>query len=267
MDIYSAQKQIDKILIYLKSLQAEKQTSTMYSSTRNRLNRISNSCIEASSIVADILADACSRQSNSNAHGNSEPIRLDSDVEPLRLKRKDRSYILHKYDKVIQGLSYESSSVVSNCINILKKWFNLRFIKCTKNFYYNISKLPMWIRNIVISYGQSIYEGSDEKLIADFDNWFVDVSNGANQYAVPYCVYRLEDGLSESDVSLTTAVLWDILYDCGLNQLSTNDINVPRLRLDSSTVYNVCDKVNPAVLDEYRHYSCDSSILSYCKLN
>jgi hypothetical protein len=264
MDIYSAEKQLNKVVAYLTDLEQTKQKSSMYSCTRSRLERIGSLCKRASTTVDSLL--------NLNVNISRNPIIADvrhvsnAPISTGQLTRKQRSYVLHRYSEAISSLNCIDSESISICISLLQRWFNVRFMTFSKNFYYNIGKIPMWIRNIVLVYGRSIELNQQSSFVTEFTDWCNNVGGPGKQYAVPYSVHSLESSLDSSDVDLISVVIWDILYDGGLNSLSNEDIQLCNLGLSATAIYDLCDEINPAVLDNYRHYSSDSSILSCCKL-
>lgn len=264
MDIYSAEKQLNKIVAYLVDLEQTKRNSTMYSCTRSRLERISSLCAKASTTVDNLLSSSA----NISRDLPITDIRQVSNAPtPIgQLTRKQRSYVLHRYSDAISNLNCIDIESISICISLLQKWFKVRFMTCSKNFYYNIGKIPMWIRNIVLVYGRSIKLNQQSSFVTEFSDWCNNVGGPGKQYAVPYSVHDLESSLNSSDVDLISVVIWDILYDSGLNSLSNEDIQLCNLGLSATAVYDLCGEINPTALNNYRHYSWDSTILSCCKL-
>ena len=96
-----------------------------------------------------------------------------------------------------------------------------------------------------------------------FDEWCNSLmyAESRDRHAVPYCIYEFDKNPSGEMMTLTGAVLWDMLMDHGLLGISS-ELRNSDLYLDPSAIYNLCDSIAPEVLDNYRNYKSDDTIKS-----
>ena len=93
--------------------------------------------------------------------------------------------------------------------------------------------------------------------------WLLSIGPGMD-YAIPYEVYQLDNYLESSKMTLTAVVIWDILLDCGLRDLCADSSS--EFYPSEDCVYSLVGSLNSSVMDPYKHYKFDKSILSYCNL-
>lgn len=143
---------------------------------------------------------------------------------------------------------------VSCCANLLWYWFNNRFIINGRadGFVYNMKRFPIWIRDIVILYGNAIHDKSYHKFDQTFRSWVDRLSSSDCKYAVPFEVYDFGKSIDASKLTLDAVVLWDILVDSGLSEICTQSTDDPYL--STYSVYDLCSKLNPELLNDYRNY-------------
>ena len=186
-----------------------------------------------------------------------------------RITSEYRIQTLLKYEQVIKSTSlsdipYEG---VRNCSKLIWLWYEARFSHSSElhpNFRYNIRRLKDWLLSIVILYGKYHESGDTYKYIQMFHSWINDLDKPKyDKYAVPYEVYSVSRNVSSSDLTLTSLVIWDVLKDFGYSELfKFGGELVPK----EEDIYDICADKNPSVLDRYRNYQFDRSIISECNL-
>lgn len=185
------------------------------------------------------------------------------------LSGDDRKYIFRTYRKVLQSLSPDFMSIeVQQCIEMLQKWFDIRFIKYghAKNFKYNIRKFPDWVMHFVLVFGKYLVSHKMSEFIESFNKWCNDVTSGNSPYVFPYEIFKLEFNISQDDISLCSAVLWDILINCGLKGLCT-DAKLKCAKLSEYAITDIIDNLDDSILDDYIPNSFDSKLLQSCNIH
>ena len=184
-------------------------------------------------------------------------------VTSISPSSKQKKYIIRSYGDALRKLpdklvNYPDAKL---CSELLWKWYRIRFFESqSPDFHYNIKNLPIWLRNIVLTFGSHLEDGTIDKFCEDFEGWLSSVQqSGSKQskYSVPYEVYALDITIKTSDVSLTSVVLWEILYENGLQSLS--DPKLETCALQSETMYNLCTKYNPDIMEQYEYYENSKS--------
>ena len=177
--------------------------------------------------------------------------------------RSSKKIAFRKYAQVLQDLSATSGSfkypAITSCAKLLWNWFSNRFVNLPKNskFKYNMTKFPTWIRDFVVLFGKSIRDNTYLDLCSKVSAWVDDISDSAespsNMYAIPFELFDFERNMKSDDMSLEAIVLWDILMDNGLSELCTTTRD--DLYLKEDAVYDLCELLNPGVLDSYVDYT------------
>lgn len=280
LDIYGAQKHIEKLLNYVQGLRDSQ--PNMYGKSKDRLKYIANMCIEIVEDISyliedeslsaddilefgssknDIIDEALdSMQDQLNqlrqfVNGNPQTLNKDSSVneEPKTNKRtviRDYKTTLSRLATADTGFEY-----ANRCSQLLWRWFDSRFLHNSKesNFRYNMRRFPNWICDIVVLYSKSIRDGTLTTFENDFNDWIgsISTSDATSKFAIPYEVYRFDKSPELSDVSLDAAVMWDILLHNGLSDLcKPNSVYY----ISSDLVYSKCEDVNIQCLDDYEDY-------------
>lgn len=286
MDIYSAQKSMDRLLSYLK--ETEESKPYMYQKSKLRYRDLANTCLQVIQTISAILQEESltTDQYEFDASGQGQvivsmqqelsnlasfmhvdhPVSVVSDVH---LTVKEKKEAIHKYATVLSTLASSSdvsySTVVSDCCKLLWCWFDTRFLsasKCDPSFRYQVKKLPDWIYSIVIAYSESILEDRRKSFISEFYLWCRNLyTDKGSKYAVPYDVYQVYK--TQSCVSLTSVVLWDVLLDAGLKEVCNNS-KAPYV--SDTAIYDMCSKFNPSELDDYKDFKKYPDLLLQCKL-
>ena len=134
--------------------------------------------------------------------------------------------LIHEYANVL-------SRAPNNCINtyakecsqIINKWFETRFLKCTKSFKYSVKYIGKWIQAIVFGYGKALNDGkfAVERYINDMYTWINKLHHTNNKYPLPYHVYQLVKEVPEDYAVRDTLILWDMLLNSGYHKICKND--------------------------------------------
>lgn len=166
-----------------------------------------------------------------------------------------RRYVVHCYGRVLQKLSenpeLDGLSNYKRCAQLLWKWYETRFFTVKgSNFRYRVDQIPVFVRNIILLFGKNIENNTVDTFCNYFDSWIESVQLGNSEfscYAVPYSVFQLNKTIKPDDITLTANMLFDKLYDCGLNKLSIDELG--NAALMGSAMYNLCDKYNPQLME------------------
>lgn len=278
MDIYSAENHVKKLLSYIQDLDANR--PNMRQPSINRLTEIANSCSTIIHIIGSILQDEMLSQECEEFESPSAKIvettvsSIEGELNSLKrftgqsktrsISPADCKLVIRTYGQVLRRVSevdlgYDS---VNRCSDILWSWFNSRFFLNTNpQFKYDVYNVHNWVRDIVVSYSSSLVSGDADRFISEFTNWCKSLSTSptGNRFALPYPIYRVGQSPNVSDATLTSAVIWDILLDGGLNALCTTDPFDPYLNADS--VFQFCVSLYPESLNDYVDYKQDSRVL------
>lgn len=288
MDINSAELQVNRLLTYVKELADS--SHKMYGKSKTRLRDVATTCSEVVRIISVILEEqslASPEESEFTQPVNSDITDLLNGMQselnrlkafvaapsatpasPNNVSAVSRKQAINDYNSVLSSLSCASIDIpiARNCAQILSRWFDVRFVQRSQNanFHYNIRRLSEWLRDIVIVYGYNVSIGNEDRFIAMFDEWCMNVqSDQDNTYAVPYFIYLFNRDQDPQQITLTAVVLWDILLDNGLSRLCTNTID---LYPSEDSVYRLCGQFNPSILDAYVDYKTNPAILTRCNL-
>lgn len=295
MDIYGAQKSVQKLLEYIQSLSDSE--SRMYKTTKNRLKDVASTCQEVIHTISRILEDEVLQNDTSEFSTITDPnvvcmldtmqTELDQlrrftsarsgmsnnakSLQPSKLKisSNSRKKIVSYYGSVLSKVAQSNTTypIISDCAKLIWNWFDARFFKSANintGFRYNIRRIPSWICDIVIVYSKHIDNRTTANFITEFNSWCMSLCNSTNtcKFAVPYDIYQVDTNATASDMSLTAVVIWDMLLDMGLSTLCNLDpLNVS---LSDEAIYALCGQLNPRLLDNYRNYKSDPTILLEC---
>ena len=188
-------------------------------------------------------------------------------VQPCKCKI-DRKSVMLEYKSVLKSMSdqYIEFPQIADLCKLLYNWFDCRFyksIKTSKDFRYNIRRIPIWICDIVAVYGNYINKSQESEFLHNFNQWLYDISDNGSRFAIPYEIYQF-DISTHKNISMTSVIIWDILLDLSMNKLC--NLENPEVCLSDDMLYNLCMKHSPHNLDSYKHYKVDPSILTTCKL-
>lgn len=277
---------MDRLLSYLKTI--EESRPYMYNKSKLRYKDLAATCREVVDVISSILqedalyvdeeefdSDFSKDIATSVTDMQTELSRLASfvsskkkDSAEMNLTVKDKKEAIHNYATVLSSLASTSlsgcSPAVSDCAKLLWYWFDIRFLQSAKydpGFRYQVKRIPEWIYYIVVAYSVSIQNRTSDQFILRFHAWCNSLSGETkNRYAVPYEVYKISK--SPECVNLTSVVLWDILLHVGLNKLCS----AKEPYLCETFIYDLCSKVNPSALDDYKDFRQYPDVLSISKL-
>lgn len=291
MDIHSAKNSVNKLLAYIEGLSEEQ--PRMYAKSKERLKEIADNCNQVVAIISDILQEELLQEEESEEFSSGSviaPILEDMEcqiskvqqfndsmadipssevatpldasankTEQTALSLNVRKKVFAKYTSCLSQLpkSTLGYAFANRCAKLIWTWFETRFYITIPNstFKYSMRKFPEWIQGIVVMYGKAIHDNNVAQFERDFRVWIDSIINtdARNRYVVPYPVYQFCKKHDPGDLTLDAVVLWDILLDCGLDTLCTNDKQ--DLYLDQYSVYNLCDSINSSVLENYADYA------------
>ena len=287
VDINGAQKTIKKLLEYVQSIADE--NPLMYSKSKDKLRDVATTCTEVVSLISAILQDKILEYDSSEFESGS-PVDsvLDNIQDQITKLRKfagsentldaakvtsdsttvNRKQLLFNFKQVMK-LNVDKVSgmdVVDECSKLLWNWFEVRFVTTlhSSQFKFNIKRIPLWIRDIVILYGNAVNKNCRYEFTSEFYSWLdaLPHSDGVNKFAVPYEVYLFDRTPDPASLCLEAVVLWDVLLSGPLSQMCKK--NNPYY-LDPDAVYTLCDKLNPSCLDLYSDFRYHPEMLEKLK--
>ena len=283
MDIYSAEIQINKLLNFVKGLSDSK--SKMYQKSKDRLKELANTCNQVIVVISDILQDEALIVDENEEFGGSDTTDFNSVLNSmedqiselrqfLNSPRPSESPIsttsakkraLFAYKHCLSTLAHSNILVTEaeDCVQLIWNWFNRRFLEGPENFRYNMKKIPIWIRDIVILYGYHLENKTSGEFRSELESWIETISPD-NRYAVPYDVYSMNKSPDPNKMTLSSVVLWDILLDYGLRDLCCDPSS--ELYPTEDCVYSRVGSLNSEVMNPYQNYMYDQSILAKCNL-
>lgn len=282
MDIYSAESAVQKLLTYVQELRDK--NPRMYLKSKKRLRELSSSCAEVIDLISDLLKDEVLSSEEveefSDSEGSdiqkvlsaaSDKLKKVSSQNQFTQSRKSTSLtfnaeqkrkIVKQYKKVLTDgamCGIEESGLASNVSVLLSKWFNSRIVPTNRQksgFLFNVANFPKWIQAIVAVSGNSIETGTYQDLMSEFDTWIEELDTC--KYPLPKSVQAfIRDEYHY--VSLTSVVLWDLLYSSYLHNLSS--FNEVVVNLGDEDMFNMCQARSPNLLAEYVDYHYDPSII------
>ncbi len=283
MDIYNAEIQVNKLLNYVKSLSDAK--PRMYQKSKDRLKELASTCNQVVSIIAEILQDETLLNDQDEFGGanvndfNSVLNSMEDQISELRqflsvprtttptsdsTSNSAKKQAMSVYKQCLSSTAQSDIPVVEaeDCSKLLWCWFNARFLESSGTFKYNIKRIPGWIRDIVVLYSYHFEVDTLDSFKSSFYTWIASIANG-NNYAVPYEIYTFDKNPDASKLTLTSAVIWDILLDYGLKNLCNNSSD---LYPSEDCVISLVETLNSSIIDPYKHYMYDHSILEQCRL-
>lgn len=165
-------------------------------------------------------------------------------------QRYNSSTVL-KYSTILQTSSnldfgYEE---INQCAKLVNMWFQARIPKNAKNsdFRYNVNQLPLWISQIIITYGYYLEQGKVYDLEQEFISWSNEIKEDPhNIYRVPYCVYNTCRSDNRECFTLSAVLIFDILVEkCYYSLLDM-------VKYDGDNVVSLVRKNNPALSNAIR---------------
>lgn len=288
MDIYSAEIAVKKLLNYVQSVSDADQT--LYKSSKQRLQNVSNMCSEIIKLVSDILesemlsTDCQEFESNVDEVIRNNVSDLGSDLNRLQkftdneqtnllddanlLSSTEKRKIVTTYgNQLKRGKAMSCGySLVDRCAEIIWRWFNARIFTKYSNappFRYDVRRFKDIIYSFVIVYGYHIENNTHDEFYNEVNEWIdsLSTSSESNKWIAPYSVYQVEKNQVEyfsKYANSTAAVIWDILVD---NQYKCLCVPSNDFYLDSYGVWKKLEAFNPDVLDNYVNYKEDNNIV------
>lgn len=281
MDIYSAQSHVNKLLKFVEELADTR--PRMYEKSRERLRELASTCDRVIQVISNLLQEEIlNNDSDSEFEGDAEDLNaflnsyydsmqnqisqlkkfIDVKSEETKVTSSSKRRAFNEYRKCLTSLKMTNITAVDDLEDIISRWFTIRFTgDKVENFRYNIKRFPEWLRDIVILYGYYIHQDRRQEFLGEFNRWLNDLENTSknDNFAVPYMVYEFNRDAEPRKLTLDAVIIWDMLLDSGLRSLCNQGVR--DLYPEENCVYNVCDKLNPDVLDAYRDYNLHPSVL------
>ena len=217
--------------------------SKLYAKTKDKYRVLALSLLDAVDKITDILeidsladiddaefddsSDADLSLSDAIDHTRDRIASYTSFVSPTHITESSNANkdTIRCYGNVIECASKTALSCTeaTECLRLLDRWFQARFSNRTSsNFRYNISMIPNWISDIIISYGKYQSEGRSSDFIAMFDEWLKNVDKC--NWALPYKVHQISKSHDPTDYTMNAVIIGDIIMDEALYPL-TEDQN------------------------------------------
>lgn len=280
MNIQSAEKQITKLLEYVKTIYNE--NPNMYNKSKQRLANIAQTCNEVVSLISEILESEILFKSETHEFSDSldstvtgSILSMESSLSQLKqflmyhgidstasstndenlesiVVKNHNSQTVNIVDRYISILSKDTDALdtsIRDLIDLLLLWLNARF-KCYSHcFNYTNLELANWIRDIVIIYAYYIETSNTSSLLQTFHTW-CDSLKPECTYGVPYIVYSLKRERAYTKyLTFSSLIIWDALLDFGLDELCTILIDDGYLSEDS--IYQLCEFYKPELIANY----------------
>lgn len=279
MDIYTAEIQIERLLKYVTDLAASH--PTLYAKSKVRWQGVADKCEQISDKISELAGPGLtgkdlSDQYMSDIQQSSNSFSLSKDARPTlntnKIPKDHRKSVMSKYITVLSEMYATSTGYieVDQCIELLYNWMSTRFFSSIRQgveFRYNIRRICYWLYDIVIVFGKHLDNGTLSEFLSEFEEWCEGICQSSNttQFAVPYEVYKVNRNIESEDITLSAAVIWDVLLDHGLSQLCQKDTY--GLFPEENGIYNICVQHSPDVLDKYVNYKLDESVMHLCKIS
>lgn len=238
IDVKSAKAHLDKVKNYIIDIVSS--DKTIYSKTLNQIVDIQRCCKEISDMITRDILEA-------NSNSLSDDL---TDIQRCMMILENMKSTQHSLDQL------------DECIGILHSWFSKRIVQLdpnTSSFRYRESQISSWIERIVIAYGNSVYDDTQTMFLSSFNTWCDSLSTKDIKYPLPYCVHEQATKVPAGNISLTSLVLWDMLWDNGFQKITKSSDSA--IVIKSDMIYENCLKYNPYVLTIYSRYDEDSSVL------
>lgn len=165
------------------------------------------------------------------------------------------------------------SDVVDQLFEILQSWWKVcpgQPMDTPENLRYTsgVDKLPSYFLGIVGCYGNNLEHQSLDLFLNNFHIWInerLDFSDDSarRRFPVPFDVINFVR--NNVPVSLTSVVLWDVMYNSCFYKLS--DVPDSRSNLSADMMMRQAECASPAVLYNYKDYMKDPDMTILSRLN
>lgn len=249
MDVYSAKVTLNRMIEFVK--QSSSSSTKMYGKTKDRFLDIRSTCYELideiDKLVGVKFTDA-----------TVLPDVQDTEIVDHAVAHT-KSQVIANYHVVLKNIAGTRSGYheVDALAHTLVKWYEARFIKGGEadNFKCNTKYMGHWILITAIGYGNALEAGTGKEYLSSINTFAEDLEQdfSSSKYVLPWDIYKSIKDLSGQSVSLTGAVIWDVLYDIGLHMLD------PRCSLSympqgsAKTLYDARPDDAPYYYSDYKH--------------
>lgn len=268
LEIYPSEVAAKKILAHLEKMLEEK--PKVYKKTILRYKKLAellmmcldkiNKFIESETLLSsdDTEFDELSKPVDDNIESFKEANsirRITNNLEDFdnlhTSGQQFNSSSILKYSTILQtgsnlDFGYEE---VNQCAKLINQWFQARIPKNSKDsdFRYNINQIPLWISQIIITYGYYFEQGKVYDLEQEFNRWCKEIKEDShNVYRVPYCVYNTCRSDKRECFTLSAVLISDLLTEkCYYSLLNLVNDN-------SNTVISIVRENNPGLTNAIR---------------
>lgn len=254
MDIYTAQSAADRLL---KFIQAESSsTNKKYGKSLDRFQVLESTC----QAIVEELHTYLGLKFSPSAVENIVPAPDTSPSSEIHGGPKHtKSQVIANYHVVLQKIANTRSGYheVDAFTNVLKQWYEARFIAQGESpeFKCNTKYMGKWILRVAIGYGNALESGKGKDFLSAIETFSENLAQdfATSKYVLPYDIYQATKDVSGESVSLTGAVIWDILYDLGLNVLHPEQSDSYLPRDAAKQLYDARPDDAPYYYNHYKH--------------
>lgn len=257
LEIYPSEVAAKKILAHLDKMLKEK--PKVYKKTILRYKKLAELLMQCLDKINKFIESETLLSSDDTEFDElSKP--ADDDIKYSKVRSPENFDDLHtsgqqynsasilKYSTILQtgtnvDFGYEE---INQCACLINQWFQTRFPKnSNSDFRYNINQIPLWISQIIITYGYYFEQGKVYDLQQEFNSWCKDVQEDShNIYRVPYCVYNTCKSDKRECFTLSAVLISDLLIEKCYYSLSSN--------IDENDVVSLVRTNNPALTGAIR---------------
>lgn len=259
LEIYPSEVAAKKILAHLDKMLKEK--PKVYKKTILRYKKLAellmqcldkiNRFIESETLLSsdDTEFDELSKPADENfKYSVQRPLEGFDNLHTSGQQYNSSSIL--KYSTILQtGTNIDFGyDEINQCAKLINQWFQARFPKnSNSDFRYNINQIPLWISQIIITYGYYFEQGQVYDLQQEFNSWCKDVQEDIhNIYRVPYCVYNTCKSDKRECFTLSAVLISDILIEkCYYSLLNNVD-------MCGNDVISIVKSNNPALVGAIR---------------
>lgn len=219
MDIYSAKTMLNRIIDFVNK--SSSSSTKMYVKSKDRYLDLKSTCYDLICAI-DQLVDTKFTEATVEVSDSSSTSETATTVVQ---SNHTKSQVIANYHVVLKKLAEIRSGYheVDAFAHVLLKWYEARFISHgeSEHFKCNSKYMGRWILTTAIGYGNALEGGSGKEYLSCISTFAENLSQdfSTSKYVLPWDIYKATKNLSGESVSLTGVVLWEILYDLGLNVL------------------------------------------------
>ena len=236
MNVQSAEKQINKLLEYVREIHSE--NPTMYEKSKRRLNNIALTCNQIVSLISEILESEILSNDTTNEFCGIEQNVLFSVLSMEESLSQLKRFVTNNVNEFITTNNHRTVEMINNYLSVFSTfsekyenlpegdvktliyliytWLSMRFKFYGRGFKFCYEEVGKWICDIIIVYGYHVDNHTSEGFTSRFLQWCYGLSVPC-EYGVPHEIYSLgrNQDLYSNYLTLTSLMLCDSLlsYD------------------------------------------------------